>query len=312
MKKNTEKLPIDDLFARKLGNMSLPPSADGFERLQARMNQQKPEPRLVFWRGPAVQPYLAAAACIAIVCLFGWLYWPSGAGNNSEQNSVAVKGNVLEKQKLDNQRPSGTQPQSKETEETPAGLQPAANTPQLADNNEPVTVNEKVTNPASESVKRAKVVDNAPSVITQVQNEAVMAQTKTVENKGNATHNAPVYVTPITPIETVNTDRVAENKAVAKPTPTAERVLEVTIAEPQALVAARLEAKAIIEEKTAVAQTDKAEKETKGSLWQQVKRIKQGEVFARQDDVNNEDRGLLGRAYSGLKNSLDKEKAAKQ
>src|ERR671932_476780 len=43
MKDHSEKQPIDDLFARKLGDMSLKPSADGFERLQARMNQNKPQ-----------------------------------------------------------------------------------------------------------------------------------------------------------------------------------------------------------------------------------------------------------------------------
>lgn len=307
MKKHTEKPPIDDLFARKLGNMSLPPSADGFERLQARMNQQKPEPRLVFWHNSTVQPYMAAAACLALVCLFGWLYWPSGSVNGPGQNDMAVNENAREKPKSDHQRPSNNQLQPKATEETPTGLEPAEDATQLADNNEPV--NKKVTNSVSEGLKATKGVGRAPSVIKQVEDEAVIAQTKTVENKNNTTPNTPINVNPI---ETLSTDRVAENKAVAKPIPAAERVLEVTIAEPQALVAARQEAKAIIEEKAAVAQNDKADKETKGSLWQQVKRIKQGEVFARQDDANNEDRGLLERAYSGLKHSLDKEKATKQ
>lgn len=307
MKKHTEKPPIDDLFARKLGNMSLPPSADGFERLQARMNQQKIEPRLVFWRNPVTQPYMAAAACLALVCLFGWLYRPSGSGSKLGQNDVAVNEKALKKSKQDDQRISNSQRQDEVADEAPAGLSPAENATRLADNNEPAK--EKVTYPTLESGNVTKEAGRALSVVKQGQNEAVAAQTKTVDNKGTIAPNAS---TNVSPIEIPTIERVAENKVVAKPTPAAERVLEVTIAEPQALVAARQEAKAIIDEKAAVAQNDKVDKETKGSLWQQVKRIKQGEVFARQDDMNNEDRGLLERAYSGLKHSLDKEKAAKQ
>ena len=62
MKKHTEKPSIDELFARKLGNMSLPPSSDGFERLQARMGQHKPEVRVVFWRNPDLQRSMAVLA----------------------------------------------------------------------------------------------------------------------------------------------------------------------------------------------------------------------------------------------------------
>ena len=93
------------------------------------------------------------------------------------------------------------------------------------------------------------------------------------------------------------------------------RVLVVTIAEPEALVAARQAVKASNEEKPAIAAIEKQEKDTKATgLWQQVKRFKEGELFARRDNDNSssEDRGLLGRAYSGIKHSLDKDKPSKQ
>ncbi|ADB41647.1 hypothetical protein [Spirosoma linguale] len=307
MKKHTEKPPVDDLFARKLGNMSLPPSADGFARLQARMNQQKPEPRLVFWRNPIVQPYMAAAACLALVCLFGWLYWPSGPDSKPGHNELAVNKKSAEQKGVQAQHASANQPETKKVVEAPAGLESITNSEQVASTNK--AVKEKRENLVSRTPQGANAADIELSGMKQIESEPVIAQTKTVENRGNVTN--PVSIN-VTPMETAKADHVAEVKAVAKPAPSVERVLEVTIAEPQTLLAARQEAKAIVEEKAVIAQNDKAEKETKASLWQQVKRIKQGEIFARQDDITNEDRSLLGRAYSGLKHSLDKEKAAKQ
>jgi len=90
MKKHTEKPLIDELFARKLGNTSLTPSSDGFARLQARMGQHKPESRMMFWRNPAMQRYMAAAACLLLVCLFGWLYWPSTGATKQGQSQLAT------------------------------------------------------------------------------------------------------------------------------------------------------------------------------------------------------------------------------
>ncbi|MCX6213426.1 hypothetical protein [Spirosoma sp.] len=307
MKKHTEKPPVDDLFARKLGNMSLPPSADGFARLQARMNQQKPETRLVFWRNPVIQPYMAAAACLALVCLFGWLYWPSGSGGKPGQNELAVNKKSAEQIDTEAQRASANQPRTERIVEAPAELESINNSQQVASANK--AVKGKGRNAVWKTSQESNAMDTEPSETKQIESEPVIVQAKTVENRGNATNTGS---TNVAPMETVKTDRVAEVKAMAKPAPSVERVLEVTIAEPQSLVAARQEVKAIIEEKAVIAQNDKAEKETKASLWQQVKRIKQGEIFARQDDMSNEERGLIGRAYSGLKHSLDKEKAAKQ
>lgn len=306
MKKPIEKLPIDELFARKLGNMSLPPKADGFERLQARMGQGKPEAKIVFWQNPSVQRYMAAAACLLLVCLFGWLYWPAGKGTVSDDTQMAVNKSVVpERMPIQNQKEK-VQPVENEGPDVKAPdlLEQKAAVEQLAKADKPSVNKSDTGRPLKQSQKTAK-----PSLkdVAPVANEPVLAQIKSVERKPEPT------TSPMTnPTNVATSEQLAENKIVSKPAPAAERVLVVTIAEPEALVAARQAAVASIEEKSTVAVADKSAKEAKGnSLWQQVKRIKQGEVLARGDNSDNES-SLLGRAYSGLKHSLEKDKSAKQ
>src|SRR5438874_663574 len=104
MKKPTEKQSIDELFSRKLGNMSLPPSADSFERLQARMGQNKQQGRITVWRNPTMQRYMAAAACLLFVCLFGWLYRPSIATKGQVQVATNQKVSSHRQQVVPNQQ----------------------------------------------------------------------------------------------------------------------------------------------------------------------------------------------------------------
>ncbi|QHV98455.1 hypothetical protein [Spirosoma endbachense] len=311
MKKHTEKPPIDDLFARKLGNMSLSPGSDGFARLQARMGQQKPEAKVVFWRNPAVYGYTAAAACLVLVCLFGWLYWPSG--NVMKVGGAEVATNKPVKERKHRQTMPVKTGHSEKTVHDATVEEPSvidkvsrpADTEQLVATHS-VRGNSTGKDQSSRKVKSDKV--NAEIAKTGT-DESVLAQIKPVDNKAKEENAA---ISTVASAQPTLTDQPVI--AAVKPVPTSERGLVVTIAEPEALVAAREAAKSAVEEKAkaVVATNDKPEKENKaGHLWQQVKRFKQGEVFARGDNGDNES-GLLGRAYSGLKHSIEKDKSAKQ
>ncbi|MFD2938071.1 hypothetical protein [Spirosoma flavum] len=304
MKKHTEKLPIDDLFARKLGNMSLPPSADGFERLQARMGQQKPDMQVVFWRNPAMPRYIAAAACLLVVCLFGWLYWPTDGTIEPSQEQVAANQPVISSPK----KSARKQLDQQQNKVAPDIKMPALSGQEV--NSDQVAITDKSSGRNKSYTGLASRPLASEETIKTVADEPVLAQTNPTKVETKTNTLLPGIVTPT---GQATTEQVAETKTIAKSLPATERVLVVTIAEPQALIAARQAARASVEESAIVAQSDKLEKETKaGGLWQQVKRIKQGEIFARQDNAGNDDRGLLGRAYNGLKHSLDKDKSVKQ
>lgn len=307
MKKHTEKPPIDDLFGRKLSDMSLPPSADSFERLRARMAKDEREPRIVFWRNPALAGYMAAAACLVLVCLFGWLYWPSGNAVK-EGSQVAEKGSAKARhthhRPAQNQQPESINTAEKTPEVSPSDvLTDEASSEQLASIG---TTTHTKTNQkeAGQPVSREKlpVVNTTPAKAF----EPILAQAKPAEAKSKPTAGNSAEAT-ISALSASETSTIA---SVAKPVP--ERVLEVTIAEPETLVAARQKVKTNSDEKPVLADNDKAQKETKGAnLWHQIKQIKQGEVFARGDN-NESEPSLLGRAYTGLKQSFGKEKSAKQ
>lgn len=306
MKKHTEKLPIDELFARKLGNASLRPGSDSFARLQARMGQHKPEPRLGFWRNPDVQRAIAAAACLLLVCLIGWRYWPSSGTTGQKGAQVATNQPAT----------SALEKQNKEVSRQPQREQPTG-TERKGESIPQININQVAVADKADRVGSGKNGKTSRVVGQQVPNQSypslpvapALAQEKSVNSKPKVDVASPVFVAPIAP---VSTEQVAV-KPIAQPNPVTERVLVVTIAEPEALVAARQAAKAAVNEKVALAQQEKAAKEVKtDGLWQKVKRIKEGEVFARQDNASNDEGGLLGRAYSGLKHSLEKDKPLKQ
>ena len=312
MKKHTEKQPIDDLFAKKLSNISLPPSADGFKRLQARMNQHKPEARMVVWRNPVVQRYTTAAACLVVFCSLGWLYWPSETKTTPGKAQVAVNHNVpLRSEKhVEKQSGSFTNTPTADTKiRTP--FNPAIEQDQLANAGEvsAVVKNKSRLQAYTQPVNERDAISQPEGAI---RSEAVLTQTKSTNSKVSS---AAVSANDVTPVNQSTPELivVTDNNTAAKASPPAERVLVVTIEEPAALVAARQVAKAAVNEKTPIAVTDKPEKEPKESgLWKQVKRYRQDELFARSDNAKNDDRGLLSRAYDGLKHSLDKDKSAKQ
>ncbi len=306
MKKNSEKRPIDDLFARKLGNMSIPPNSDGFERLQARMIHRQPQTRVVFWRSPNVYKYSTAAACLILIGLFGWQYWLSGAEQSVDTTRVASNHSRRKVQKETSGQWNGQAKDSGAGLNTPDVILPESieeltDRQQVAGVNKPTNNTRKTRSFAKESVPIEHFI--AQNSIKLAKRLVNLAATKSAEG------NAKLAVETAT-LPAVSPKRVVDNST--KPAVSVERVLIVTIAEPEALVAARQAAKTTVEQKPVVATTDKPEKEAKtNTLWQQVKRIKQGEVFARGDN-NDAERGLLSRAYSGLKHNFDKDKAAKQ
>ena len=308
MNEPQENKRIDDLFARKLGNTSLPPSADAFERLQARMGHTKPEAKVVFWRNPEMQRYMAIAACLLLVCLFSWLYQsaPDGTNGVGDGAQVAANGGLRpSKNKTDQQ---ATKPAEKEG--TPAENQvnmPVHELPenQLANTGKPVRHTDVKTNPRT----YVEPTTNGEGQLTPVQanEQPVVAQTSPAETPAKP---SPTVETPAISQQSAP-QRLAEN--TAKPASIAERGLVVTIEEPAALVAARQMTKTVAEDKqTAVAVATPVEKETKaGVLWQQVKKLKQGEVFARRDNSANNERGLLSRAFTSLKNNFEKDDKAR-
>ena len=279
MENERDKQPLDDLFAHKLGKMSLPPSPDGFERLQARMGQQNEKPiRSVRWRNPTVQRYMAVAACLLVICLFSWLYWsinsvPKGA-------SVAILQASSERKALQNSKQNATIEQNGQvatiTVETDPKLEPLALL--------------KAHRQTNSSLKPAITVNRSTTAITQVQSpksDFVLTEPATTVASNSAT-----------------TGQLSESK----PTTQAERVLVVTIEEPAVLVAARHE-KNRVEEQTDSATADKPAKELKtGNLWRKMKQLRQGELLAKGNDPTDDDQGLLSRAYTGLKHSIEKGK----
>lgn len=300
MKKQEENQPIDDLFARKLGNASLSPSPDGFERLQARMSKAQPEARVVIWRNPAMQRYMAIAACLLLVCLFGWLYQRSDSEFVTRGESVANSVNKPQKPVTDQvENPVNESTMDKKLSGPPIQVEN-----HLATLNKPVKV-----------VQKNKMSANSPGPLGKSDNRdisvsendsPVLAKISPREDK-TETANTTLPEVKINNSVGTNTERLTEN--TVKSAVPVERVLTVTIEEPASLVAARQIAK---KEANAIAVLDeKPEKEAKGNLWQQVRRIKQGEVFARRDNPNNDDKGLLERAYSGLKQSFEKDKFEK-
>ena len=288
MEKQNEKQPVDDLFARRLKTMSLPPGPDAFERLQARMGKADSRKRIVFWSRSTSYQYMAIAACLLLTCLFDWLYL-SALTPTSTEEVVAV---------------------NKETALAETSLEPKRR--------------------ALDSVKLklAVVASDKPGKRTdsrQVNDSRLIAKVGRSVNEKTLSRSAPNAVPPTqtdqfakTELDAYSVETVtgSDEKTVAtvnNPVPTAERVLVVTIAEPEVLSAAHRTTAMTTDQKIATASTiDKPGEEGKTvSFWQHMKRLKQGEIFARKD-IANDERGLLGRAYSGLKQSLDKDKSIKQ
>jgi len=317
MNRNNEqdKSPIDDLFARKLGNAALPTAADGFARLQARMGQAPAEkkPGFVVWRNPNIQRSMAIAACLLLVCLFGWFYLSTDAPENGRGQQVATT----------------------RTDKAPV---PTVSAPV---NPEAQADGRIATNSATSVAKSGKPETNATEIDATGTNQAGLpkpetsiakrAQTPPVSperrSDGRIANDAATSIARtngLKPTKRPQTEQPASKRmvdkapsvfsadqiAAVKPIAPAERVLVVTIEEPERLIAARQIVKLEAME-TSLAAADKPEKAAKPGFWGQVQRVKNGEIFARPDGTTDE-RSLLDRAYNGLKNSLEKDKTVRQ
>ena len=285
MEKERDKQPIDDLFARKLGKMSLPASADGFERLQKRMAQQSGTPiKLGLWHNPTAKRYMAIAACFLVVCLFGWLYWPI---NLVQKNpSVAIRRSPHGQKTIQSSKPNVT------------GEQVATGSTEISYVQKPLN-SSKVHHEIS-SVPESEIPIAASRVVSAV------AQVQPIKSFPAPTE--PATIASITPPQTGQS-----LESTVKAVPPAERVLVVTIEEPAVLAAAHQEKSELDEKQPVVTMTDKPAKDAKaGNLWQKVKQLRQGELVAKSDNTADDDQGLLSRAYTGLKHSIEKGKTARQ
>ncbi len=278
---NFEKNPLDELFARKLGKLERPPSPDSFARLQQRMQGGQEQPRMVVWRNPTLQ--MAAAACVAVAFLLGWLYSGDKSGSivTGSEQTVAIQKQQSEKPVNDDSRRIA---EKEVTDEAPQ----VAQSPSTATIERSRSV--KPTQPATDAVKLPV-------------NKQLIAGKAASSKETQPELTTPVVAKPTT--EVVVTTK-ATPTAPVKP---AERVLVVTIEEPEALVAARQTAASVVNNMPVLAAS--SSKEAKATFWQQVKRLKQDDDVARKEGPTDES-GLLSRAYKGIKQRLEKDKQIKQ
>lgn len=317
MNRNNEhdKSPIDNLFARKLGNATLPTAADGFARLQARMGQvpAAKKPGFVVWRNPNVQRSLAIAACLLLVCLFGWLYLSTDTPENPRGQQVATT-------KTD-KVPISTGETPINAERRSDGRIPNNSTTSIARSGRPETngngidatgINATETNetrrpqPEASVAKRTQTPSISPE--RQLGDRIPGVSATSIARSGRLNANGNETSPPT--VNQSGTDIKPDQVAAVKPISTAERVLIVTIDEPERLIAARQIVKLEAME-TSLAAVNKPGKAAKPGFWEQVQRVKHGEIFARPDGTADE-RSLLDRAYDGLKNSLEKDKTIRQ
>lgn len=305
-----DKSPIDDLFARKLGNAALPTAADGFARLQARMGQAPAEkkPGFVIWRNPNIQRSMAIAACLLLVCLFGWFYLSTDAPENGRGQQVATT--KTDKAPV----PTVSTPVSPEARaddriatNSATSVAKSGKPETNATGNDATETNEaKRPKPETSVAKRAQTTPVGPEKRPggRIADDAAtsIARSNGQKTNGNATGPAT--------INQPEADKKPDQIAAVKPIAPAERVLVVTIDEPERLITARQIVKLEAME-ASLAAVNKPEKAAKHGFWEQVQRVKHGEIFARPDGTTDE-RSLLDRAYSGLKNSLEKDKTVRQ
>ncbi len=300
MNRNNEpdKHAVDALFARKLGNAVSSPNADGFARLQARMGQTKAEkkPGFVVWRNPNVQRFMAIAACLLLICMFGWFYLSSNTpeGLQGPQMATTESGSQAV--------PDVPSPTQDNVINAPTAERPDGSNPTVG--NQPT---QQVATVVPKSRKQDRISGTSDQQITNANLPAPrteLAQNTPTEQQ-QTEQNVPKKV-----VDQSSVSLSPDQIAAVKPIPATQRVLVVTIAEPERLVAARQAVKMEMME-TTLAATITPEKVAKPGFWEQVRRVKEGEVFARSNGSDDEG-GLLNRAYNGLKNSIDKDKTSRQ
>lgn len=307
MKKNREGPPIDDLFARKLGNLSLPPKPDGFARLQVRMGQKEENRQVVFWRNPVVVRYMVAVACLLLVGIFGWLTWP--VSEEVDGPEVATTTNSTQEQRrAEVPLTKGGLPTSR--------IEPSVVIRSRPNKENPVILNQQVAE-KDRVAQRLKLVNvgksknGLPAGVTELDREAIIKSAPEpviaqVKPDGDKSSSKPVTNLAVQPTVLLPPDQLALQPD--KATRTNQRVLVMTIPEPDALVEAR-QAAQDTDEKIVVMQAKATKHTGMRKIVAQLQRVRGSETVAARDD---DERGLLGRAYKGIKRSLEKDKSQRQ
>jgi len=287
MNEPIKKPPVDELFARKLVNLSLPPDERGFARLQARMNQQTQPGNVVFWRTPTFQRTIAAAACLMLVGTLGW-YVQSSNKNEPVADAQQTIANRA-------QRP---------VKSAKRNAQDA-----IAQQVVPNVQVEKTIAEGNAEVQNTAITKKPAGALAAVivsknnRNKAKPATETTPANGLIERKIADRQIAAVTPVS----DK--ENTTTA-PVATAPRTLVVTIAEPDVLVAARQTAQEA-DQKIVVVSKNTTETGA-GKLWRKIQQIRTGETAVANAPADEDEKGLLDRAYGQLKHSFQKNKPARQ
>ncbi|TAE30057.1 MAG: hypothetical protein EAZ91_11460 [Cytophagales bacterium] len=280
MDKPTEQQPLDSLFRRKLDEASVQPGADVWDRLSSRLTAAQPLPvekptrRLgVFWYGSAV---VAAAACLWLV--FVW--------TSPERSQVTVATTSGITQTKSSAQKSG---EGQQKEQLPLANQQSDRT-QLANSN--INAKAKQGN-SSEQANRTELQNRVR--LARAEEKAVETQRVSPSSMGNEVLEKPV----VAQLQTqANSQKIAEPVGQPNPIATATSKSQETINETQRTLIVQVpdihktrHESVMTSEENNLAHTASVEsKETKLSrAFRQIKRIKEGEVFAKVDNARGDD-----------------------
>ncbi|QKZ11470.1 hypothetical protein [Spirosoma sp. KUDC1026] len=291
MNEPIKKQPVDELFARKLANLSLPPDERAFNRLQARMAQQRQPEKVVFWHTPTFQRSVAAAACIVLVATLGWYAQSTNQDRHAAVNTQkTIARHIQQVRPVEQEKPEVSEAVAQQTAPDVQFTKPVPKLNQEI--GEPVISKERIIEVATISKPKAsksqvsltkEKTGPAPNVIERKSEEQV----------------ASVILTP------------AKDDETPKPAASAPRTLVVTIAEPDVLVAAKQTAQEADQKVVSVNQN--TSETGAGKFWRRIQQIRTGETAVANAAVgDNDEKGLLDRAYSEIKHSFQKNKPARQ
>lgn len=294
MKKQTEKLPIDDLFSRKLEKMSLEPSADAWEILQAKIGNS-PVRRIT----PSWYWYAAAAACVVLVATIGRVSWSTFVADDKSGQEVAITSRVYQlKTKL-------AAPAVKESN-TSAGAHQQM--PLIVLDAQRPTLVQASKQPQQQHNKEETVALQDRIEIKNTEDKLPLERAEDLA--GNMVESV-IPKTDVKAIAPINSQ--AANKH------TEERTLVVSIAAPSTVLVNDQPRNA--RQETLISafndnKTDEEQKPTKAVRFlRKLKQLKEGEEVlvanVKQED-NEDESGLLGRLYGNVRHSIDSKKAGKK
>ncbi|OIN58907.1 hypothetical protein [Arsenicibacter rosenii] len=296
MKKHTEKQPIDDLFARKLGDMSITPGPKSWDELQNRMGREQ-NPRIV----PVWYRYAAAAACLVLVGGIGWKVYQTSESAKPTTAVLANAGN--DSNKAGSRKAEAGRIENLTTADTVRQQMAQVATEVPASAPENIGTIQKVK--ARQQQEKIPVDAPGPSPVTSQTPE---------EERMVARIPAPTEKLPVAPIEAPK-PVVAESLKPGLREEPSERKLVVMINTPVLATSKASEvAGAIGVESVNKPETIEEEGLSKASkLFKKLKRIKNGEALAYKGETGDEeDSGLISRLYGNVRQSLETKKDSKQ